>query len=219
MMLAEVALAWALLTQALPAAGLTFTGNLRFVSTSAITIRLSNGVVVVARLPAKGDLTAAKIAAQYKFADQVQVTFKGVGGSWDESVKRYHSLEPTAIRFDRAGSPEEIAKVSAALFGQDGENLLHPPDAPKPPPVRDPEGLERERSVNLARAERMPSFVADEIATGFHRGKKEFDWKKQDTIESEIFFKGRDAATRDHIRITANPIPLKPAGCPGSIGA
>jgi hypothetical protein len=49
-----------------PAADLIFTGNLRFVSASSITIRLSNGIVIDARLPGTGEPAPQKIVAKYK---------------------------------------------------------------------------------------------------------------------------------------------------------
>ncbi len=60
------------------AADLTFTGSLRFVVASTITVRLPNGIVIDARLPGTGELTAEKIAAKYKFADQVQIACKTI---------------------------------------------------------------------------------------------------------------------------------------------
>ena len=75
-----------------PAGDLNFTGNLRFVSTTTITIRLANGIVIDARLPKTGELAPEKLATQYKFADRVQIACKSIHSVWDESVKRYHSL-------------------------------------------------------------------------------------------------------------------------------
>jgi len=94
-----------------------------------------------------------------------EIACKNIQGGWDDSVKRYHSLELTRIRFVRTPSKEEVSQVVASLSWQVGDNLLEPvPETPKSPKAPDPEGLERVREVNLARAERMPNFIADEVA-------------------------------------------------------
>jgi hypothetical protein len=197
------------------AAGPTFTGGLRFVSPGAITVRLSDGVVIDARLSQKGELTAERISAQFKLADRVQITCRNIQGGWDESVKRYHSLELTRIQFIRAPSAEEVAQVVASLSWQVGDNLLKPPpETPKPPKATDPEGLERVREVNLARAEKMPNFVADEGAVRSVRGKGNSKWKQVDTVESEVAFKGAEDA-RQHIRINGKPYTTATGWIPG----
>jgi hypothetical protein len=204
-----------LLSAPAAAADLTFTGSLRFVSASNITVRLSNGIVIDARLPKTGEFTAEKIPAQYKFADQVQIACKNIQSAWDDPVKRYHSLELTRIHFLRAPTTEEAAQVSASLSWQPGDNLLEPiPETPKPARSKDPEELGRVREVNLARAAKMPSFVADEAATRSLRGKGETKWKQVDTVESEIAFHGDDPA-RQHIRINGKPYTTVSGWIPG----
>ena len=193
----------------------TFTGSLRFVSSTTITVRLPDGVVIDARLPQKGELTGMKISAQYKLADQVEIACKNIQGGWDDSVKRYHSLELTRIRFVRAPSKEEVSQVVASLSWQVGDNLLEPvPETPKSPKAPDPEGLERVREVNLARAERMPNFIADEVAVRSVRGKGNSKWKQDDTVESEVAFKGAHDA-RQHIRINGKPYTTTTGWIPG----
>src|SRR5580693_2008439 len=93
-----------------PAAELTFTGNLRFVSAGAITVRLSNGIVIDASLPRTVELAAETISAKYKFADRVQIACRNIRSVWDAPVARYHSLELTGIHFVRAPSAEETAQ-------------------------------------------------------------------------------------------------------------
>jgi hypothetical protein len=197
------------------AADLTFTGSLRFVSASTITVRLSNGIVIDARLPKSGELAAETISAQYKFADQVQVSCKHVDSVWDEPVKRFHSLELTRIHFIRAGFADEIAGTLASLVWQPGGNLLRNiPEAPKTAHVPDPEGMDRVRSVNLARAANMPNFVADEAAVRFLRQKSASKWKQADIVEAQIGFHGDDA-NRDQIRINGKPYKTPSGWIPG----
>ena len=100
------------------AADLTFTGNLRFVSASTLTVRLSNGIIIDARLPKAGELAASSIAAQYKFADQVRIACKHISAVWDKSVTRMHTLELTRmdlIRSAQSAQKEEMAQVRVSL--------------------------------------------------------------------------------------------------------
>ncbi len=103
----------------------------------------------------------------------------------------------------------------ASLSWQVGDNLLKPlPETPKPPRATDPEGLERVREVNLARAAKMPNFVADEVALRSVRRKGESKWKQVDTVESEITFRGAEDA-RQHIRINGKPYTTTTGWIPG----
>jgi hypothetical protein len=108
------------------AAGLEFTGNLRFVTRTFLTVRLDDGRVIDCRLPRAGELTASAIAAQYGQEDQVQVACKGIRNELDLSIDRYHSLELTQLRFLRAPTPKEVLLVEASISRQNGENVLQP---------------------------------------------------------------------------------------------
>jgi hypothetical protein len=200
------------------ASDLTFTGNLRFVSAGTITVRLSNGIVIDARLPTMatpGELAAERISARYKFADRVQIACRAIRSVWDAPAARYHSLELTGIHFVRAPSAEETAQVNASLSWQVGDNLLKPvPETPKPPRATDPEGLERVREVNLARAAKMANFIADEQATRSLRRKGDTKSKQVDTVESEIAFHV-DAGSRQNIRINGKPYTTVTGWIPG----
>jgi hypothetical protein len=184
-----------------PAADLTFTGSLRFVGTSTITLRLSNGIIVAGRLPMTGEITASKIIAQFRFADQVQTSFRNIRPLWDEAVHRYHPIELTRIRFLRAATPAETALVATSLSWQPGMNLLKAiPDPPKPARLPDPDGLDRVRAINLAHVRNMPSFVASEVAVRSLRRKGTSQWKQIDTVESEVAVHENDLV-RTKIRI------------------
>ena len=105
----------------------------------------------------------------------------------------------------------------ASLSWQTGDklNLLKPlPQAPKSQKAADPEGLERVREVNLARAARMPNFTADELATRSLRRKGDAGWKRIDTVDSEIAFHG-DKAERQNIRINGKPFKTATGWIPG----
>jgi hypothetical protein len=194
-------LAAVLLAISAAAADQTFTGSLRFVAGSTITLRLSNGIVIDGRLPSTGEVTASKIVAQFKPADQVETLFRDIRPVWDESVQRYHQLELKHIRFLRAATPDETALVASSLSWQTGTNLLRPvSDLSRPPRRPDPEGLERVRTVNLAHIRNMPGFVVNEVATRSLRRRGELQWKQIDTVESEVAVHGNNLA-RSHIRV------------------
>jgi hypothetical protein len=141
------------------------------------------------------------MVAQYKFADQVETSFKNIPPVWDESVQRYHQLELKHIRLLRAATPEETALVVSSLSWQTGTNLLSigpgPPTPHRPP---DPEGLERVRTVNLAHIRNMPSFVANEVAAPSLQAKGESQWKQIDTVESEVAVHGNNQV-RSRMRV------------------
>lgn len=185
------------------AADLSFTGNLRFVTKTFLTVRLPDGRVIDARLPKTGPLAAESVAGQYKLADQVQIGCKNIRAELDLPFNRYHSLELTQVRFLRAPTPEEVLQVNVSLSWQGGDNLLKPPTvaaAPKPPTKAVPKEFEPVRVVNLANLAKLPSFIADEFAVRTRKPKGSTSWKDKDIIESEMSFKG-DSVSREHVRI------------------
>jgi hypothetical protein len=197
---------------------LVFVGNLRFVTIEFLTVRLDDGRVINALLPKTGSLPAAAITGQYKLADQVQITCKRIQTVYDKSADRYHSLELKGLQFLRPPSPGEVTKVVASLSWQGGDNLLQPsavaPQLDAKLPESAPGDLEHVRTVNLDRAGKLPSFVADETATRSRGHTGSTKWRLIDTVESEITFKGTDA-TRQHVRINGKPWSNPSAWLPG----
>ncbi len=106
------------------AADLVFVGNLRFVTAEFLTVRLDDGIVIDAKLPKHGDLTAATITAQYRLADRVQITCKSIQAVHDKVEDRYHFLELQKLLLLRPPSPEEVTKVIASVSWQGGDNLF-----------------------------------------------------------------------------------------------
>ena len=180
------------------------TGNLRFVATTFITLRLDDGRVIDARLPRRGPLAAAGLVAQYRLGDRVQIVCKPIRPDFDEAANRSHQLELALIELVRGPTPDELLGVRASLSWQQGENLLKPSTllVPEPAPGRPvlPAGFEAIRKVNLARIEALPSFLADETAIRWRKPKGSAEWQRVDTIESEISFQGA-RAIRGKIRI------------------
>ncbi len=180
------------------AANLSFTGNLRFLTKTFLTVRLPDGRVIDARLPKTGPLAAELVSVQYKLADQVQIGCKNIRVELDLPFNRYHSLELTQIRFLRAPTPEEVSKVNLSLSWQGGDNLLKPPTvvpAPKPPAPAVAKEFEPVRLVNLANLAKLPSFIADEFAVRTRKPKGSTSWNGKDII-SRIAGECRSRATR-----------------------
>jgi len=163
-------------------ADLEFAGSLERVLPDSLLIRLADGKRIEAKLPKAGPLAAQTITAQYKLADEVQITCK--------PMDLKHCTELRSIRFLRPPSPKERALV-----------LGSPMPASPPQPE-----LEHARQVNLDHAAKMPNFIVDETAKRYKSPRKNNppEWKLVDTIESEITFKGSEP-TRQHVRINGKP--------------
>ncbi len=67
--------------------------------------------------------------------------------------------------------------------------------------------------MNLERADKLPSFMADETATRSRGHTGSTKWRLVDTVESEITFQG-SGATRQHVRINGKPWGDKPGSSP-----
>ena len=203
-----VATASCCLPLAAQGADLTVTGSLRSVTADVITVRLDDGRVVDARLPARGVLSADAIVAAYRRADQVQIACKSIRATLEAAADRFQVLQLTAIRFVRAPTPDEILEVSASLSWHKGQNLLRPSTVIPPERRRSapalPDGFERRRDVNRARLETMPTYLADERATRWRRPKGSGTWRQMDIVDSEISFRGKDAV-RESVRIDGKP--------------
>jgi hypothetical protein len=192
------------LTRAAPSAfadDLVTTGNLRFVAATFMTLRLADGRVIDARLPRKGPLAAASLVAQYRLGDRVQIVCKPIRPDFDEAANRSHQLELAHVEYVRGPTPDELRDVRRSLSWQPGENLLKPSlllvAEPTLSTPASPAGFEAIRTVNLARIEAFPSFLADETATRSRKPKGSADWQPVDTIESEISFQGARAIRRN----------------------
>ena len=193
------------------AADLNFSGSLQRVGHQSISVRLADHRVIDARLPNTARLTAAKLAVEYKFGDQVQISCKAIPPEWEEETARLQSLELTQLRFLREPRPEELSQIPAAWPWSEEINLLRRPtvaapklpDSPATNAVADGR-LEHAREVNLAYASNMPNFVADETAKRYTGNARSTEWRHLDTVETEITFKG-SLAVRQQIRRNGKP--------------
>jgi hypothetical protein len=172
----------ALLPVAAVAADFEFAGSLERVTPDLILIRLADGKRIDAKLSKTGALAPETISAQYKLADEVEITCKPMGQD--------KCLDLKSLKFLRPPTPKERALVLGT---------------PLPAGPADP-ALERARQVNLDRLANMPNFIVDETAKRFKSPSKADppEWKLVDTIQSEITFKGKEP-TREHIRINGKP--------------
>jgi hypothetical protein len=194
-----------------------FRGNLLAVTPGSISVKLSDGMVIDVRLPNTANLTAGFISAQFKLADQVEITCKRTEAFLDAKVDRYYALELRQIRFLHSPSPDEWAKSVASLSWHRVDNLLKLPTASTPRPdsgAGEPSQLEHIREVNLANAAKMPNFVADEKAMRFRGQAGSLKTRLEDVIESEVVFQGSDA-TRQRIRINGKIWKSKSSWLPG----
>ncbi len=161
------------------AADLTFSGSLERVGHESISIRLADRRLIDARLPSTPLLSPAKIAKQYNFGDQVQITCKPIQQTWEEDTARLQFLELTKLRFVRQSSADELSKMLALPMSREGENLLALPDATRSTAhasaeipatnTSEDDKLASARKVNLDYAANMPNFVADETAKALRR--------------------------------------------------
>jgi len=159
------------------AADRVFTGSLERVTHASVTIRLADGLIVDAVLP-------AAIAVPYHLADQVQIACVPVKTVYDASADLHYHLRLKSLRLLRPASPQEQAAKIDSLSWQPGENLLQPSRAPVP--TAEPPGLDRVRQVNLDYVSKLPDFVADET----NRRNRSHDlgkpWGLEHTVQDEI---------------------------------
>jgi hypothetical protein len=189
--------------------GISFSGNLERVGDGSISVKLADRRVVDAMLPNTPPLEAKAIAGQYNMGDEVEIRCKPTPPVWEAATSRYQSLEVTAIRLVRRPSPQEVSELLEAR-PREGKNLLKRPtesvSEANRVPASSPGGreLEHARQINLEYLANMPNFVADEVAKRFRSGTKSGPWRRYDTVEAEITFRGR-RAVRQQIRRDGKP--------------
>jgi hypothetical protein len=193
-----------------------YRGSLLVVMPGSLSVRVPDGSVISFRLPKSGKLSAESVAKELKLGDQVEITAKRIDPSLNSQRDLYLFLELKAYRFIEPASAEELSKVAAALSWQPADNFLKVSSALKRTAIAvngDPV-LDRIRQVNLDSASNMPNFIADEIAKRSTGRRESSDWKMQDTVVSEIAFKGNEAV-RQNIRINGKRFTSKSSWLPG----
>ncbi|SPE35511.1 exported hypothetical protein [Candidatus Sulfopaludibacter sp. SbA3] len=198
----------ALLCLPVSAADRVFTGSLERVRRASISIRMADGLVVDATLP-------AGTAVPYNVADQVEITCTPAKTVYDAQAGLHYHLQLKNLRLIRPASPRERAETIALLSWQTGENLLKLPSPA--PPSGEPSELDRVRQVNLEYASKLPNFVADETGRRYHSDGVGKPWRLQDTMEDEIGIKD-DGTTRQNVRVNGKPRNKPSAKLPSDFG-
>lgn len=157
----------------------SFSGSVMRLMDQSLTVQLSDGRLVDAKLPANPKLSASELVRKLQFGDQVDIECKRIPMFRDEATNLPRTLEVEKLRRTRAGKAKEI---EAALRSPDWRrpgNLVTPPDVPvslktrnsAPPEEGQPIApqtsltMEQIRATNLARAAHLPNFVANAEVT------------------------------------------------------
>lgn len=174
----------------------------------SISVKLADGRLIDTRVGSAPQLTAEKIAARYKFGDQVEIDCDRIRPVWEEETARYQSLEVKKLRFLHEPPAEELSDLLEIPVVAEEVNLLARPNpriVSSNPPAIAVEGsddvahrkLEHAREVNAQYTANMPNFVADETAKRYSRDPRSGKWRYVDTIQTEITFRGRRAERRN----------------------
>jgi hypothetical protein len=183
------------------AADSEFTGSLNRLRSDSLMLKMTDGRLIDAVLPQTDELSVRAIAGQYALADQVEIVCKSIKSFYDTRAFLHQHLELKSIRRVRAATPEELSDAMDALSWQIGENYLRHPGVPNPGEDHD---LARVRRANLEYESKLPDFVADETARRYISEPVGKPWRLDDTIESEISYKG-GRFTRSNVRRDGNP--------------
>ena len=191
-----------------------FSGRLEKIAAESITIRLADRRAIEAKLPSAGSLTAQKIAARYKFGDEVEIKCRRIPPAWDENSAHFQFLELEKLQFIRMASAGQLWGMRELPAWREEANLLDRPAIPESggdaPPVKSKtapretdekalDKLEHAREVNLESAAHLPNFVADETAKRYTSDTTSLRWRYADTIEDEVTFRG-NRVQRQQIR-------------------
>jgi hypothetical protein len=182
------------------AADRTFSGSLERVTHASITIRLPDGLIVDAVLP-------ATIAVPYHLADQVEIACAPAKTVYDVPAGLHYHLQLKSLRLLRPASPQEQTAMIESMSWQPGENLLQPARAPVP--SAESSQLDRVRRVNLDYVSKLPDFVADETTRRYRSYDVGKPWRLEHIIEDEITVKdNRVSRNRQAGRLSASDFGL-----------
>jgi len=218
-----------------PATAAFFTGSLERVTDQSVTVLLSDGRLIDARLPDDESLSSRVLVAKLVFGDQVTIDCISIPPFWDEAANPPLSLGLRTLRFLRRGKPGEMTQAIQSPDWRRPGNLLHPPPGDAKPPAKpmpapaaslsdDTSGnpltiLERARTVNLDRASRLPNFMADEEVDCSAQLPSGTGWIQTASIRFEVTFNGL-SESRQQAGADGEPVPVKgtSAGCIGWTG-
>lgn len=181
----------------------SFTGWLVRAGNQSVSIRLADRRVICALLPDTPQLSAAAMADRYRMGDEVEVTATPIRPVWEEGTSRYQYLKVTAVQLVERPSPEKLATILAGVPFREGDNLLEGVDESLPaPPMASLHGggsreWEHARRVNLDYTAHLPNFVADEVVERYRSSTESGRFRKFDTLETEITFRGNRTIRRN----------------------
>jgi len=199
----------------------TYTGSLERVMENSVTILLTDGRLVDARLPGRKGLTGAELVAQFSLADHVKVDYKRIPYFRDPITQLPCMFELARIKFLRKATPEEFLIASKNADWRVPGNLLavssngktletRPPSIPNNAGAEPLAGtaltLDRIREVNLQRAAHLPNFIADEVTECYFSNAGPVRWEHTSSIRSEVSFKG-SGETRKNMITNGEPDP------------
>ena len=170
------------------AADRIFSGSLERVTHTSITIRLADGLIVDAVLP-------AAFAVPYHLADQVEIACTPVKTVYDAPAGLHYHLQLKSLRLLRPISPQGQAAMIESLSWQPGENLLQPARAPAT--TAEPSQLDRVREVNLDYVAKVPNFVADETNRRYRSYDLGKPWRLEHTVQDEVTVKDHGVFRRN----------------------
>ena len=173
---------------------LDFTGSLEAVTSRAIHVRLNDGRIVFAILPATEKPEA--LAAKYRIGDQVKVACSSGPQKYVKEEKAFFQFTATRIRYVRGPSDAELRDAMGSRVTMVEGNLRR---IDTHAPTKAAEAADsRLRQAATAYLAALPNYVADETLTRSSGGGKE------QTIQSEVVFTGA-GETRRHITIDGAP--------------
>jgi hypothetical protein len=170
------------------AADRIFSGSLERVTHTSITIRLADGLIVDAVLP-------AAFAVPYHLADQVEIACTPVKTTYDAPAGLHYHLRLKSLRLLRPTSPQEQAAMIESLSWQPGENLLQPGRFPAP--TVEASQLNRVSEVNLDYVAKLPDFVADETNLRYRSYDLGKPWSLEHTVQDEVTVKDHSVFHRN----------------------
>jgi len=205
---------------------LQFSGSLEAVTHHTLSIRLSDGRIVDARIPEDGELSAQNLFSKYRLGDLVQIQGfpmepdrddpDGYFPPRDEETGVARNLYLEQIRFLRKPSAAELAIALGSGARSIKQNLLAKPNDEQPNislktlKLPDPSAgssedldpkLERTRVLVRKYLSALPNFTADKaMTTQSSKVSATPKWSVTETLQAEANFRGRQETLRNIVR-------------------
>ena len=180
---------------------LRFSGGLQCITQDELTIRLADGLLIIAQSRKDGG-AGEQLVSQRRFGDQLEITCEFKNPPYDRGLEsdvdyeRRRQLKVKTVRFLRPPSGEEWSKESACRAWREKGNLLkglperQSPEMSPPPVSATDVFLRHARQVNLEHVAKLSSFVVDETARLYSSKSLPPNWEYVYTAESELTVRG-----------------------------